>query len=100
MSHFGTHYISSATFGGSAHQQSTVDQNFFTNNGGNDVAAGAYGTYNNFKAGVRVNRSSTDAMKNFADNSVSEIVLLGGNYEKIRVTDWDVWQVNEYYYNF
>jgi len=92
VSHFGTHYVSSAIFGGSARQHSTVDQHFFTNNGGSAVAAGAYGTYNNFKAGVKVNRTSTDDMKAFADNSISEIILLGGNYEKIKVTDWDIWQ--------
>ena len=32
--------------------------------------------------------AAADDMKAFADNSISEIVLLGGNYEKIRVTDW------------
>ena len=41
---------------------------------------------------VRVNRTSSDDMKSFANNSISEIVLLGGNYERIEVSEWDKWQ--------
>lgn len=92
VSHFGTHFIGEASFGGTARQRTTIDQHFFTNNAGTKVAAGVNGQYNMFKAGVRANQSSSDDMQSFANNSIAEITLLGGNYERLHVSDWDKWQ--------
>jgi hypothetical protein len=92
VSHFGTHFIGEAAFGGTARQRTTIDQHFFTNNAGSAVAVGVNGQYGMFKAGARVNQSSSDDMKSFANNSIAEITLLGGNYERVQVSDWDNWQ--------
>jgi hypothetical protein len=92
VSHFGTHFIGEASFGGTARQRTTIDQHFFTNKAQAAVAVGVNGQYDMFKAGVRANQSSSDAMRAFANNSLAEITLLGGNYERLKVNDWDAWQ--------
>eukprot|EP01108_Squamamoeba_japonica_P007304 TRINITY_DN60_c0_g1_i3.p1 TRINITY_DN60_c0_g1~~TRINITY_DN60_c0_g1_i3.p1 ORF type:complete len:391 (+),score=250.86 TRINITY_DN60_c0_g1_i3:53-1225(+) len=74
VAHFGTHFVAQASFGGTARQRTTIDQHFFTS--------------------VRVNRTSSDDMKSFANNTISEIQLLGGNYERLEVHDWAKWQVS------
>lgn len=86
---FGTHYVSSCTFGGMGQMTSAVNREYSRTSSSVSISAQAGFNFQFISAGGRGSSSSNQASEQFLNGSVFQTTLVGGDPTMLK--DWDTW---------
>lgn len=87
---FGTHFISSATFGGKGKMSTSVGWSYASHSTSEDISVQAKAHYKYVQAGASYSKETDESDTEFRENSDFEITMLGGDTQ-LGLSDWNEW---------